>query len=85
MGRMEKIYAPKLGWYMATISSRRRGFAAAMVRAGIHMVPITVAMRHSQGVTMEYVAWYIAEEASITTWLAIGAYNETQEAIAHRV
>ena len=56
MGRMDKIFTPKLGWYMATISSRRRGFAAVMVRAGIHMVPITVAMQHSQGVTMEYVA-----------------------------
>ena len=56
MGRMNKIYTRKLGWCMATISGRRRGFAAAMVRAGIHLVPITVAMQHSQGVTMEYVA-----------------------------
>ena len=56
MGRMNKIYTPKLGWCMATISGRRRGFATAMVLAGIHLVPITVAMQHSQGVTMEYVA-----------------------------
>ena len=53
MGRMDKIYTPKLGWCMATISGRRRGFATAMVRAGIHLVPITVAMQHSQGITME--------------------------------
>lgn len=75
MTRMDKVYAPVLGWYKATIHSRRRGFATAAVRSGIHMASITVAMRHSQGVTMQYVALTIAEKASITTRLAIGAYE----------
>ena len=79
MGRMDKIYAPRLGWYKATIHSRRRGFATAMVRTGIHMASITIAMRHSQGVTMQYVALSMAEKASITTRLAIKAYDETRK------
>ena len=75
MAKMDKFYAPKLGWFRATIYSRRRGFATAMVRCGIHMVSITIAMRHSQGVTMQYVALSLAEKASITTRLAIAAYD----------
>ena len=51
--RMDKIYAPDLGWFKATIHSRRRGFVTAMVRCGTHMASITIAMRHSQGVTMQ--------------------------------
>ena len=74
--RMDLIYAPKLGWSKATIHSRRRGFATAIVRGGIHMAAITTAMRHSQGVTLQYVALSIAEKASITTRLSIGAYKE---------
>ena len=35
MRRMDKIYAPKLGWQNATLHSRRRGFATAAVRSGI--------------------------------------------------
>ena len=78
MGRMDKIYATVLGWYKATIHSRRRGFATAAVRSGVHMASITIAMRHSQGVTMQYVALSMAEKATITTRLAIGAYeNDT--------
>ena len=34
MMRMDKIYAPKLGWQNATIHSRRRGFATAVVYYG---------------------------------------------------
>ena len=56
MRRMDKIYAPRLGWRKATLHSRRRGFATAAVRSGIHMANITIAMRHSQGVTMQYVS-----------------------------
>ena len=73
---MNKIYSPVLGWHKATIHSRRRGFATAAVRSGIHMAYITIAMRHSQGVTMQYVALGLAEKASITTRLAIAAYRE---------
>ena len=78
MAKMDDHYAPRLGWYKATIHSRRRGFATAMVRCGIHMASITIAMRHSQGVTMQYVALTIAEKASITTRLAIAAYDVTK-------
>ena len=76
MMRMDKIYAPKLGWQNATIHSRRRGFATAAVRSGIHMAQITIAMRHSQGVTMQYVALTLEDKAVITTRLAIAAYND---------
>ena len=76
MTSMDKIYSPVLGWHKATIHSRRRGFATAAVRNGIHMAYITIAMRHSQGVTMQYVALGLAEKASITTTLAIAAYRK---------
>ena len=76
MMRMDKIYTPLLGWGKATIHSRRRGFATAAVRCGVHMASITVAMRHSQGVTMQYVALSLAEKASISTRLAIASYKE---------
>ena len=76
MRRMDKHYIPILGWHKATIHSRRRGFATAAVRSGIHMANITIAMRHSQGVTMQYIALSLEEKATITTRLAIAAYNE---------
>ena len=76
MGRRDKEYAPILGWGKATIHSRRRGFATAAVRCGIHMASITVAMRHSQGVTMQYIKLSLGEKASMTTRLAIAAYKE---------
>ena len=75
MRRMDKHYIPILGWHKATIHSRRRGFATAAVRSGIHMANITIAMRHSQGVTMQYVSLPLEEKATITTRLAIAAYN----------
>ena len=75
MAKMDKIYVPILGWYKATIHSRRRGFATAAVRSGIHMACITIAMRNSQGVTMQYMALSMAEKATITTRLAIVSYN----------
>ena len=78
MASMGKTYAPKLGWLGATIHSRRRGFATAAVRSGIHMASICIAMRHSQGVTMQYIALSLAEKASITTRLAIAAYDEKE-------
>ena len=80
MARMDRIYAPALGWAKATIHSRRRGFSAAAVRSCIHMASICIALRHSQRVTIQYVALSIAEKASITNRLAIAAYdNEDNE------
>ena len=76
MAKMDKIYGPELGWGKATIHSRRRGFATAAVRSGLHMALITIAMRHSQGVTLQYVALTMAEKAAITTRLAVEAYKE---------
>ena len=76
MMRKDKVYAPKLGWHKATIHSRRRGFATAAVKSGVHMAIITIAMRHSQGVTMQYVALTLEEKAVITTRLAIASYND---------
>ena len=75
MRRMDKYYIPILGWHKATIHSRRRGFATAAVKSGIHMANITIAMRHSQGVTMQYISLPLEEKATITTRLAIAAYN----------
>ena len=76
MGQVDKDIAPALGWFNATIHSRRRGFATAMVRCGIHMASITIAMRHTQGVTMQYIALSIPEKAAITTRLAISSYQD---------
>ena len=76
MARMDKIYGPSLGWGKATIHSRRRGFATAAVRCGIHMAAITIAMRHSQGVTLQYVTLPLSEKASVTTRLAIASYEK---------
>ena len=78
MAKMDYYYAPTLGWYKATMHSRRRGFATAMVRCGIHMASSTIAMRHSLGVTMQYVALTLAEKATITTRLATAAYDGTR-------
>ena len=75
MMRKDKTYAPILGWHKATIHSRRRGFVTAAVKSGIHMANITIAMRHSQGVTMQYVSLSIEEKAVMTTRLAIAAYR----------
>ena len=77
--RVDKMYAPALGWFKATIHSQRRGFATAMVRSGIHMASITIAMRHSQGVTMQYIKLTIPEKASITARLAIASYDKANE------
>ena len=75
MSRMDKVYAPILRWGKGTIHSRRRGFATAAVRSGLHMAKITIALRHSQGVTLQYVALSIGDKAAITTRLAIDAYR----------
>ena len=76
LSRMDKFYGPRLGWHGATIHSRRRGFATAAVRSGLHMAIITIAMRHSQGVTLQYVTLSLEEKAVITTRLAIASYND---------
>ena len=75
MASMDRIYAPTLGWYKATIHSRRRGFATAAVRSGVHMAAISIALRHSQGVTLQYISLPISDKAAITTRLAIQAYD----------
>ena len=75
MSRMDKVYAPILRWGKATIHSRRRGFATAAVRSGLHMAKITIALRHSQGVTLQYVALSLGDKAAINTRLAIDAYR----------
>ena len=76
MARMDKVYGPMLEWGKVTIHSRRRGFATAAVRSGLHMAVITIATRHSQGVTMQYVALTTSEKAANTTRLAVEAYKE---------
>ena len=76
MARMDTLYSPKLGWTKATLHSCRRGFATAAVRCGLHMAVITIAMRHSHVVTMQYIALTLAEKAAITTRLAISSYEE---------
>ena len=76
MSGMDKKYAPVLGWLKATIHSRRRGFATAAVRSGIHMASISIAMRHSQGVTIQYVALSFGEKEAFITRLAIASYDQ---------
>ena len=78
MASMDKVYGTVLGWGKATIHSRRRGFATAAVRCGIHMANITIAMRHSQGVTLQYVSLSLAEKAATTTRLAVAAYHDSK-------
>ena len=75
MSRMDRTYGPILKWGKATIHSRRRGFATAAVRSGLHMATISLAMRHSQGVTLQYITLTTADKAAITTRLAIDAYR----------
>ena len=84
MVAMDKINAPKLGWLSTTLHSRRLGFATAAVRSGIHMASICIAMRHSQKVTLQYIALSLAEKASITTRLAIAAYDEKGGEVSRR-
>ena len=76
MASMDRIYGPVLGWGKATLHSRRRGFATAAVRCGLHMAHITIAMRHSQGVTMQYVSLSLAEKAATTTRLKVASYSD---------
>ena len=75
---MDKIHGPVLGWGKATIHSPRRGFATAAVSCGIHMANITIAMRHSQGVTLQYVSLSLAEKAATTTRLAVAPYHDSK-------
>ena len=81
MSRMDRSYTPILNWGKATIHSRRRGFATAAVRCGLHMAKISIAMRHSQGITMQYVALPLADKAAITTRLAVHAYRRELEKV----
>ena len=48
----------------------------AAVKCGLHMAKITIAMRHSQGVTMQSIALSLAERAAFTTRLAVASYEE---------
>ena len=80
MTKMDKLYVPILNLGKATIHSRRRGFATAAVRCGLHMAKISIAMRHSQGITLQYVALPLADKAAITTRLAVHAYNDNRKA-----
>ena len=61
MSRMDKVYGPVLKWGKATIHSSRRGFAPAAVRSGLDMATISIALRHSQGVKLQYVALSLAD------------------------
>ena len=70
MANMDKIFIPVLGWNRAIIHSRRRGFATAAARNEIHMGYVTIVMRHSKGVTMQHIAFSLAEKGTITTRLA---------------
>ena len=79
MTAMDKAYAPVFGWVKTTIYSRRRGFATAAVRCGVHMASIAIAIRHSQGVTLQYVALSLAEKASVTIRLAIASYEKEND------
>ena len=45
------------------------------------MAKITIAMRHSQGVTMQHIALSIAERAAFTTRLAVASYEDEVEVI----
>ena len=56
----------------------------AAERSGIHIASIFIAMRYSQGVTMQYVALSFAEKASFTTFLAIAAYDEDSGEVSQR-
>ena len=80
MSRMDRRYVPILKWGKATIHSRRRGFATAAVRCGLHMAKISIAMRHSQGITLQYGALPLADKAAITTRLAVHAYHDERNA-----
>ena len=37
LASMDRIYGPVVGWGKAALHSRRRGFATAAVRCGVHM------------------------------------------------
>ena len=80
MSQMDKRYVPILKWGKATIHSRRRGFATAAVRCGLHMAKISIAMRNSQGITLQYVALPLADKAAFTTRLAVHAYHDKRRA-----
>ena len=66
MAKMDNVYAPMLKWSMTTIHSQRRGFATAAVRCGVHMAAISIVMRHSQCVTLQYVALPLSERLMVS-------------------
>ena len=51
----------------------------AAMRCELHMAKITIAMRHSQGVTIQYIALSLAERAAFTSRLAAASYEEKAE------
>ena len=68
MSQMDIDDAPILAWYLLTSET-------CLYQVGLRMAQIAIAMRHSQGVTMQYVALTPEDKAVITTRLAIAAYN----------
>ena len=46
-------------------------FATADVRSSLHMARISIAMRHDQGITLQYIALPLADKAAITTRLEV--------------
>ena len=75
MRKIDKIYAPRVGWRKVTLPNRRRVFSTAAVKSGIHMANITIAMRHSQEVATQYVSLSNEGKVIMTTRLAIAAYE----------
>ena len=72
MRQMDKVYLRVLLWCKTANHARRRGFARAVaVRCGLHMALIVIAIRHSQGVTMQYIFLPVAEKAMIITRIGI--------------
>ena len=51
----------------------------AAVKCGLHMAKITIAMRHSQGVTIQYIALSLAERAAFITQLTVASCEEEAE------
>ena len=51
----------------------------AAMRCELHMAKITIAMRHSQGVTIQYIALSLAERAAFITQLTVASCEEEAE------
>ena len=49
------------------------------MRCGLHMANITIAMRHSEGLTIQYIALSLAERAAFITHLTAASCVEEAE------